>query len=109
MTFSSTSSEPGTISAPTGPITVSTLKEAEYFFKQGITDILYAVGITPHQYVMKARLDRAQQMLVQTEMSLAALSEAAGFASQSHFSRAFRGWFGMAPSDFRQQERRRAD
>jgi D-serine deaminase-like pyridoxal phosphate-dependent protein len=28
-------------------ITVSTLKEAEYFFKEGIQDILYAVGIAP--------------------------------------------------------------
>jgi D-serine deaminase-like pyridoxal phosphate-dependent protein len=30
-----------------GGITVSTLAEAEYFFRHGITDILYAVGITP--------------------------------------------------------------
>ena len=29
-----------------GPITVSTLKEAEYFFGHGFTDVLYAVGIT---------------------------------------------------------------
>ncbi len=65
-----------------------------------------ATGISPHQYVMKARLDRAQQMLVQTDLSLAALSEATGFTSQSHFSRAFRAWFGMSPSDYRHQERR---
>jgi len=32
-----------------GPITVSTLKEAEYFFGHGVTDILYAVGITPNK------------------------------------------------------------
>ena len=30
-----------------GPITVSTLKEAEQFFAHGVTDILYAVGIAP--------------------------------------------------------------
>ena len=30
-----------------GGITVSTLKEAEYFFEQGVTDILYGVGIAP--------------------------------------------------------------
>lgn len=65
-----------------------------------------ATGISPHQYVMKARLDRAQQMLVQTDLSLVALSEATGFTSQSHFSRAFRAWFGTSPSDYRQQERR---
>jgi AraC family transcriptional regulator len=63
-----------------------------------------ATGISPHKYVMKARLDKAQQMLVQTELGLAALSEATGFASQSHFSRAFRTWYGMTPSEFRRQE-----
>src|SRR3569833_2258929 len=32
-----------------GPITVSTLAEAEYFADAGYTDILYAVGIDPHK------------------------------------------------------------
>ena len=41
------------MSAPGGPITVSTLKEAEVFSANGVTDILYAVGIAP------AKLDRA--------------------------------------------------
>jgi D-serine deaminase-like pyridoxal phosphate-dependent protein len=31
-------------------ITVSTLKEAEYFFDHGIADILYAVGLTPNKF-----------------------------------------------------------
>ena len=34
---------------PTGPATVSTLKEAEEFGKAGIRDLLYAVGITPNK------------------------------------------------------------
>lgn len=37
------------MASPRGPITVSTLKEAEYFFAQGVEDILYAVGITPNK------------------------------------------------------------
>ncbi|MHC2438890.1 DSD1 family PLP-dependent enzyme [Bradyrhizobium sp. USDA 4451] len=32
-----------------GPITVSTLKEAEYFFGHGVSDLLYAVGIAPNK------------------------------------------------------------
>ncbi len=35
------------MASPRGPITVSTLREAEEFFAQGVTDILYAVGIAP--------------------------------------------------------------
>ncbi len=34
---------------PSGPATVSTLKEAEYFLSHGITDLLYAVGIAPNK------------------------------------------------------------
>ena len=40
-----------------GGITVSTLAEAEYFAGHGITDILYAVGITPQKLDQVARLN----------------------------------------------------
>lgn len=40
-----------------GGITVSTLKEAEYYFDQGIIDIVYAVGIAP------VKLDRIIRMI----------------------------------------------
>lgn len=40
-----------------GGITVSTLKEAEYFFSHGINDILYAVGIDP------GKIDRAAALI----------------------------------------------
>lgn len=36
-------------SAGAAGITVSTLKEAEQFFAQGVTDILHAVGMAPHR------------------------------------------------------------
>jgi D-serine deaminase-like pyridoxal phosphate-dependent protein len=35
------------LDAPAGPITVSTVREAEYFFDHGFRDILYAVGMVP--------------------------------------------------------------
>ena len=42
-----------------GGITVSTLAEAEYFVGHGITDILYAVGITPRKLDQVAKLNAA--------------------------------------------------
>lgn len=42
-----------------GPITVSTLAEARYFFEQGVKDILYAVGIAPVKLPEVAQLIRA--------------------------------------------------
>jgi D-serine deaminase-like pyridoxal phosphate-dependent protein len=37
------------ISTPQGPATVSTLKEAEVYFEAGISDLIYAVGISPQK------------------------------------------------------------
>ena len=39
-----------------GPITVSTLREAGFFFAAGYTDILYGVGIAPNKFAHAARL-----------------------------------------------------
>ena len=60
-----------------------------------------ATGITPHQYVMKARLDRAQELLGASDLSIAAIAELLGFTSQSHFTRAFRQYAGQTPSGWR--------
>jgi D-serine deaminase-like pyridoxal phosphate-dependent protein len=46
------------LGADTGPITVSTLREAEYFFDHGFHDILYAVGMVPGKVARAAALVR---------------------------------------------------
>jgi D-serine deaminase-like pyridoxal phosphate-dependent protein len=46
------------LDAESGPITVSTLREAEYFFDHGFRDILYAVGIVPGKVARAAELVR---------------------------------------------------
>ncbi|WP_293876851.1 helix-turn-helix domain-containing protein [Sphingomonas sp. UBA978] len=60
-----------------------------------------ATGATPHQYVMKARLDRARDLLGQSDLSVAQVAEMTGFTSQSHFTRAFRQYAGHTPSGWR--------
>jgi AraC family transcriptional regulator len=61
-----------------------------------------ATDITPHQYVMKARLERAQDLLGASDLSIAAIADQLGFTSQSHFTRAFRHYAGQTPSGWRQ-------
>lgn len=60
-----------------------------------------ATGVSPHQYVMKARLDRAQALIAGSELTIAQVADALGFASQSHFTRAFRAHAGQTPSAWR--------
>jgi D-serine deaminase-like pyridoxal phosphate-dependent protein len=53
-----------------GGITVSTLAEAEYFFAHGITDILYAVGVTPQKLDQVCKLNAlGAQIIVITDDS----------------------------------------
>ena len=47
-----------------GGITVSTLAEAEYFASHGITDILYAVGITPQKLEQVAKLNASGAQVI---------------------------------------------
>ena len=46
------------MSTPQGPATVSTLREAELFAEAGITDIIYAVGVTPSKLAKVIELRR---------------------------------------------------
>lgn len=66
-----------------GGITVSTLKEAEYFFGQGITDILYAVGIAPSKLPHVVRLIKAGKKLSIILDSVAAAESAAKAAAEA--------------------------
>ena len=52
--------------SPDEAITVSTLKEAEYFFGHGVRDILYAVGVTPNklEHVTQLRSRGAQLAVI---------------------------------------------
>ena len=52
--------------SPDGPITVSTLREAEYFLANGVRDILYAVGAAPNKldHISKLRERGADLALI---------------------------------------------
>ena len=55
------------------------------------------VGKSPVAYYRDIRLDRARSLVTQTDMPMSEISMASGFASQVHFSRAYRQRFGLAP------------
>ncbi|MEX0337584.1 MAG: GlxA family transcriptional regulator [Arenibacterium sp.] len=59
------------------------------------------VGKTPVLYYRDIRLDRARGLVTQTEMKLSEVAVASGFASQVHFSRAYRERFGLPPKQDR--------
>jgi AraC-like DNA-binding protein len=64
-----------------------------------------SVGTPPHFYLLQRRLERAQQLLAETDLSLAQIALRIGFSDQSHFSRRFRMFVGMTPRSFRRSKR----
>ena len=58
---------------------------------------------TPMDYVRDVRLRRAAQLLQVSETSVDGVAGKVGYASRSHFSRAFNDQYGVSPADFRKQ------
>ena len=58
-------------------------------------------GEPPHRYVRKRRLDRAERLIVKTQLPLSAIADAVGFADPSHLNRIMRGQRGMTPGQLR--------
>jgi AraC family transcriptional regulator len=61
-----------------------------------------ATGESPHRYVLRQRLERAQHLLKETGMPLAQIALETGFASQSHLTSVFKQQRGVTPRAYRQ-------
>lgn len=55
-----------------------------------------------HKYLLSLRLEKAREMILQTDQPISDISERCGFTSAAHFSRAFAQRFGASPSSIRQ-------
>jgi AraC family transcriptional regulator len=60
-----------------------------------------AMGVTPHQYLLQQRLERVQESLRNTSLSLSEIACGCGFSSHSHLATAFRKAFGVSLSAYR--------
>lgn len=59
------------------------------------------VGITPHRYLIKIRMDAAASLLTGTNLSVLDIALECGYQSQAHFSTAFQSHFFHSPSSYR--------
>ncbi|HEX8475037.1 MAG TPA: AraC family transcriptional regulator [Pyrinomonadaceae bacterium] len=60
-----------------------------------------ATGTTPHQHLIKFRVEHAKALLAEGEMPLAEVGLRSGFSHQSHFTRLFRKLTGTTPQSYR--------
>lgn len=57
-------------------------------------------GVTPHQYILQCRIERAKHLLKHSQLSIADVAIKVGFCDQSHFTRSFKRVLGMTPKQF---------
>ncbi len=65
-----------------------------------------ATGQTPHQYVLRCRIERAKQLLVETDLSLSEIGAQIGCTDQSHFTALFRRYVTTTPRAYRSDTQR---
>lgn len=62
------------------------------------------MGITPHSYIMKQRIERAKVLLKGTNLSVAEIAYDIGFCSQSRFTTVFSQYVQASPTAYRKQQ-----
>jgi AraC family transcriptional regulator len=61
-----------------------------------------ATGLRPHEYLLRRRIERAQELLVGTGMPLVDVALSVGFHNQSHFTSVFKRYAGQPPRAWRE-------
>jgi AraC family transcriptional regulator len=56
-----------------------------------------STGLTPHQYVIHRRVERAKELLLNGELTIAEVAYSVGFANQSHLNRHLKRLLGVTP------------
>ncbi|GIP47612.1 MULTISPECIES: response regulator transcription factor [Paenibacillus] len=65
----------------------------------------YGCGI--HEYVQKVRMDKAKELLDDSMLKIQEISEMLGYKDKNYFSKAFRNYYDLSPSEYRQQQEER--
>lgn len=90
------------------PFVCSGLSEKFHFTPDYITrKMKQYTGTTPWQYVQQVRIDRAKELLISTDYTLAYIANTVGYSDLSLFFKAFKKSTGIAPGEWRKQQRQK--
>ena len=62
-----------------------------------------STGESPHQFVLRQKVERAKEMLCEAEQRVLDVAVACGFKTQQHFARVFRRMCGTSPTEYRRE------
>ena len=59
-----------------------------------------STGLAPHQWLLKARIEKAMRLLLETDLPIAQIAVEIGFADQAHLTRTFGRVTGQSPREW---------
>lgn len=83
-------------------IGIAAVADAAHFSPYHFARLFKAsTGISPHQHIVRRRVERARLLLATTDRPLASIARDVGFASGSHLALHFKRLLGLTPSEYR--------
>ena len=64
------------------------------------------LGRSPKEEITRVQLEKAKQLLVETDLSAAAIAKQCGYSQPKYFSQVFHARVGLAPSLYRRDQKR---
>ncbi len=61
------------------------------------------IGVTPYQYLLRVRMDRAKLLLETTDRPITEIAQTVGFSDQNNFAKQFLKQCGVSPTRYRKQ------
>ena len=86
-------------------ISLATLaEEAGYSRGHFLKMFRASMGMTPHRYLLKRRIDHARTLLKRPKIRIIDVAADCGFSSQAHLNQVFRKHVGVTPGDYRRNQ-----
>ncbi|WAH61770.1 helix-turn-helix transcriptional regulator (plasmid) [Pseudomonas silvicola] len=90
-----------TIRTPSGSVILRTIAEltADYLSRM----FQKALGVGPKQYLLRTRMNMAKSLLQDASLPIKVIACSVGYNDQLHFSRAFKQYFDLPPTEWRKR------
>ena len=86
----------------TSPITLDSLSETVYISKHDLSHLFKEqTGISPIKYLTLKRMEKACELLSETELPVSEVSKAVGYENPLYFSQVFKRIYGISPVKYR--------
>ena len=81
-----------------------TMFSEKYFFTKEYLSKLFKkkFGYGIYEYALMLRMARAKELLQDKEIQIQAISERLGYSNNNYFSKAFKNYYGISPSEYRE-------